>query len=106
MIYMLVIFVYDKSKESRERKVMMFGKDLTWLYQLVVCTFELESELVVDIDDFRVFGYSNLCRCSKDAFSRCLTLWGLDGIEKDFVDVFGSISGYSYRRDRDGWSMD
>jgi len=69
-------------------------------------TFELESEFVVDIDDLRVFRYSDLCRCSKDAFSRCLTLWGLDGIEKDFIDVFGSISGYSYRRDRDGYSMD
>jgi len=69
-------------------------------------TFELESEFVVDIDDLRVFRYSDLCRCSKDAFSRCLTLWGLDGIEKDFIDVFGSISGYYYRRDRDGWSMD
>ena len=69
-------------------------------------TFELEPEFVVDIDDLRVFSYSDLCRCSKDAFSRCLALWGLDGIEEDFVDVFGSISGYSYRRDRDGYSMD
>jgi hypothetical protein len=69
-------------------------------------TFELESEFVVDIYDLRVFRYSDLCRCSKDAFCRCLALWGLDGIEKDFVDVFGSISGYSYRRDRDGWSID
>jgi hypothetical protein len=43
-------------------------------------TFELESELVVDIDDLRLFRYSDLCRCSKDAFGRCLALWGLDGI--------------------------
>ena len=60
-------------------------------------TLELESEFVVDIDDLRVFRYSDLCRCSKDGFSRCLTLWGLDGIEKEF----GLISGYSYKRDRD-----
>ena len=53
-----------------------------------------------------MFRYSDLCRCSNDAFRRCPSLWGLGGIEKDFVDVFGSISGYSYRRDRDGWSMD
>jgi len=50
--------------------------------QLDDCTFELESEFVVDIDDLRVFTYSDLCRCSKDAFRRCLALWGLDGIEK------------------------
>jgi hypothetical protein len=54
----------------------------------------------------RVFKYSDLWTCSKDDFSRSLALWGLDGIEKDFVDVFGSISGYSYTRDRDGWSID
>jgi len=30
----------------------------------------------------------------------------LKGIEKDVVDVSGSISGYSYKRNRDGWSMD
>jgi len=27
-------------------------------------------------------------------------------MKKDFVDIFGSIYGYSYRRDRDEWSMD
>jgi len=30
----------------------------------------------------------------------------MHGIEKDYVDVFGSISGYSFRRGRDGCSMD
>ena len=60
-------------------------------------TFELESEFGVNIDDLGVFRYSDMCRCSKDAFSRCLALWGLDGIEKDFVGVFGLISGYSFR---------
>jgi hypothetical protein len=50
--------------------------------------FELESEFVARIDDLRVFRYSDLCKCSKDACSRCLALWGLDGIEKDFVGVF------------------
>ena len=29
-------------------------------------TFELESEFFVDIDDLRVFRYSDLCRCCKD----------------------------------------
>ena len=43
-------------------------------------TLELESEFVVENDDLRVFRYSDLCRCSKDAFGRCLALWGLDGI--------------------------
>ena len=100
---MLVIFVSNMFKGSRERKAMMFGSGPYMVTaELGDRTLELESEFVVDIDDLRVFRYSDLCRCSKDGFSRCLTLWGLDGIEKEF----GLISGYSYKRDRDKWSMD
>jgi len=40
-------------------------------------TFELESEFVVDIDDLRLFRYSDLWRCSENASSTCLAFVGL-----------------------------
>ena len=54
-----------------QRKQRKKGDDVweglyTVTAQLGDRTFELESEFVVDIDDLRVFRYSDLCRCCKD----------------------------------------
>jgi len=45
---------------------------------------------VVELTYLRLFRYSDLCRCSKLVF-RCIASWGLEDIEKDFVDVSCSI---------------
>ena len=36
----------------------------------------------------------------------CLSSWGVEDIEKDFIDVFGAISCANYGRARNGWSFD
>ena len=65
-------------------------------------TCELESEFVIDIEDLRVFRYSDLCRCSKEA----LVDVSLCGYRKILCWCLWFDFWYSYRRDRDGLSMD
>jgi len=41
---------------------------------------------------------------SKRAFGKALFSYGYSDVADDFLDVFGSISGISYRRERDEWN--